>query len=171
MVRVASIKITGLQKLKATLQALEKKSFREEESVVVGFTQNYAVFVHEDLQATHKVGQAKYLEAPARRLQGELGRLISSTYVKTKSLSKSLLVAGLRLQREAQLLVPVDTSALKASAYTAFEKDSIAASTAAFQRSEQVKNAENKSRSKFSKKINALKADMNKAAKRAKKKQ
>ncbi len=35
--------------------------------VIVGYTADYAVYVHEDLQAKHKKGKkAKYLEIPAR---------------------------------------------------------------------------------------------------------
>lgn len=39
--------------------------------VVVGYVADYAVYVHEDLQARHKPGkQAKYLEKPAREKRG-----------------------------------------------------------------------------------------------------
>lgn len=31
-------------------------------SVFIGYTASYAVFVHEDLEAIHKVGEAKFLE-------------------------------------------------------------------------------------------------------------
>lgn len=35
-------------------------------SVIVGFTEEYAVYVHENLEAHHPVGQAKFLEQPLR---------------------------------------------------------------------------------------------------------
>lgn len=34
--------------------------------VVVSYSTDYAVYVHEDLNAKHKIGQAKYLETPYR---------------------------------------------------------------------------------------------------------
>ena len=42
----------------------------------VGYTQNYAVFVHENLTAKHPVGQAKYLEEPARMHRSEMLKLV-----------------------------------------------------------------------------------------------
>ena len=45
--------------------------------VVVGYVADYAVYVHENLQASHKPGkQAKYLEQPAREKKGELIKII-----------------------------------------------------------------------------------------------
>jgi len=45
--------------------------------VVVGYVADYAVYVHEDLQANHKTGkQAKYLEQPAREKKDEIFRII-----------------------------------------------------------------------------------------------
>jgi len=44
----------------------------------VGYTQNYAIFVHEDLEARHAPGKiAKYLERPARENKDEIRRIIS----------------------------------------------------------------------------------------------
>lgn len=45
-------------------------------------------------------------------------------------------MAGLRLQREAQKMTPVDTSALKSSAYTCKEGDHDKVAEAAFAKSE-----------------------------------
>lgn len=71
------------------------------------------------MQAKHpNGGQAKYLEQPARTLQPELRRIIEEAFRKGQPLKTVLLLAGLRLQREAQLLCPVDTGALRASAFT-----------------------------------------------------
>jgi len=38
----------------------------------VGYSADYALFVHEDLQANHPVGQAKFLEAAVRRLKNSV---------------------------------------------------------------------------------------------------
>lgn len=48
-----------------------------EPEVRVGYTQAYAVFVHENLEARHKEGKvAKYLEKPARENRDELVKII-----------------------------------------------------------------------------------------------
>ena len=45
--------------------------------VIVGYTQGYAVYVHENLDAQHKEGkQAKYLEAPVRTNKKEILQII-----------------------------------------------------------------------------------------------
>ncbi len=112
--------ISGTSKAKAELNALIAKSIKSDtEDVIVGFSQNYAIYVHENMEATHEVGGAKYLEKAYKRLAGEIPRLVGGIYKVTRSITKGLLVAGLRVQRDAQKLVPVDTGALKSSAYTA----------------------------------------------------
>lgn len=45
--------------------------------VIVGFTQNYAIYVHENLAARHPVGNAKFLEGPARRRKKEIMEMIT----------------------------------------------------------------------------------------------
>jgi len=62
--------------------------------------------------------KAKYLEQPARELKTELGRIAGKAMENGASMSDGLLLAGLRLQRESQELVPVDTGNLKNSAFT-----------------------------------------------------
>lgn len=44
----------------------------------VGYTQYYAVYVHEGTHMNFKVGQAKFLEEPARLLADELGEIMVS---------------------------------------------------------------------------------------------
>ena len=50
--------------------------------VVVKFTQQYAIYVHEDLWAYHPVGQAKYLEEPYRQLKPRLVYIIAKEAAK-----------------------------------------------------------------------------------------
>jgi len=46
-------------------------------SVRVGYTKNYAIFVHENLEANHAPGKtAKYLERPAREKVREMSEVI-----------------------------------------------------------------------------------------------
>lgn len=136
--------ILGLNKLKKTFDRLEKEASKSNVSVQVGYTQRYALVVHEDLTANHNVGKAKYLEGPARRMQNQLARIVRTVYKKTGNMEQALLVAGLRLQRTSQQEVPVDTSALKASAYTALEKDADSESQKAFNKSERIRKAAGK---------------------------
>lgn len=51
--------------------ALRASAFTEAESgsnpsVIVGFEEEYAIYVHENLEAHHDVGQAKFLEQPLK---------------------------------------------------------------------------------------------------------
>lgn len=91
-------------------------------SVVVGYTQSYALPVHERMDVNHTVGQAKYLEEPFRTMRGELMEMIRGAWRRGLRLGQALLLAGLRLQRASQMLVPVDTGALRASAFTRLEQ-------------------------------------------------
>lgn len=46
--------------------------------VVVGYTQLYAIYVHEDLNATHQPGkEAKFLEKPAKMFARQMGMIIA----------------------------------------------------------------------------------------------
>ena len=48
--------------------------------VTVGYATNYALFVHEDLEARHKPGkQAKYLERPLREKRDRLRQIVLET--------------------------------------------------------------------------------------------
>lgn len=116
------MKIERLDNLLNWLRARAAKIRREKASVVVGYQTNYALYVHENLTNFHPIGQAKYLEQPARTMKGELGQIIREGFKQGLSLTQCLMLAGLRLQRESQKLVPVDTGALKNSAFTRAEK-------------------------------------------------
>lgn len=112
-----------VERLERVVRALEGQRLKKNRpSVIVGYTQRYALPVHENTRAQHAPGkQAKYLETPARYLQGELARIVTQVYRQTGDMERALLVAGLRLQRESQKIVPIDTGALKASAFTRAE--------------------------------------------------
>lgn len=66
-------------------------------------------------------GQAKFLEQPARTLTDVLSEIVAVAMKAKKTMSQALLLAGLRLQRESQKLVPIDTGNLRASAFTRLE--------------------------------------------------
>lgn len=132
-------KVEGLKSVQKALS----KSVREkiglgnnQPSVIVGYTANYALYVHENIEMKGKGlprrgpkakgnywdpqgrAQAKFLEQPARQLKKELAAIIVTAVKRGSSLLMALYLAGLRLQRESMKLVPVDTGNLKASAFT-----------------------------------------------------
>lgn len=115
-------KLQGAQELVRKLRAKAAKA-RTDTNVagVVGFTQSYALYVHENLNAYHPVGQAKFLETPLRQNKDEYFKIIKQAVQRGKTVAQGILLACLRLQRDAQTLCPVDTGALKASAFTRLE--------------------------------------------------
>ena len=107
-------------------------------SVIVGYTAAYALHVHENaqMQANReargvKKRQWKFLEKPARELNnsGELKTVINKAIAGGSSIEDALLLAGLRIQRESQKLVPIDTGNLRASAFTRKESTNNVSST------------------------------------------
>lgn len=116
-------RIEGLEKLVAALRSRATRARKDARvSVAVGYSASYAVFVHENLQARHANGQAKFIEQPARSLAPELGRIAGEAVRRGSTLAQALVLAGLRLQRESQQMVPVDTGNLRASAFTVLEE-------------------------------------------------
>ena len=131
--------ITGISAVRKALRKHgEKLGLVGKPSVIVGYTANYALHVHENIEMKWKglprlpnpphkgnywdgsrsPGQAKFLEQPARELRYEFGRIIFEAMKNGATMLQALYIAGLRLQRESQLLVPVDTGNMKASAFT-----------------------------------------------------
>ena len=103
-------------------------------SVITGYTANYALFVHENIEMKlagqprpknrglywdpQGRGQAKFLEQPARQLAPTLGKVVSDVVRNGGTLLQGLYVAALMIQRASMLLCPVDFSNLKSSAFT-----------------------------------------------------
>lgn len=100
--------------------AVRKKDARafSTASVIVGYSASYAIYVHENLEAHHPTGQAKYLEAPLRNNRQKYHELLVGFIKRGISYVKALFMTGLALQRDSQQLVPVDTGNLKGSAFT-----------------------------------------------------
>lgn len=136
------VKVEGMERLIAKFKHMKAGLPTQKESAATGYTQRYAIYVHEDPIADHAEGKTwKYLELPARQLSGEIALIVVRVYKKTKSLAQALLMGCLRLQRASQEIVPIDTSALKNSAWTALEKDIPTVSAAAFSKSESIRAA------------------------------
>ena len=112
----ARMTVTGDRAVARQLLRLAREA--ADASVAVGFAADYAIYVHENLQAHHPVGQAKFLESAAREGEAQLRSIVESGLKRGLTLKQALLLAGLWLQGEAQRRVPVDTGNLRASAYT-----------------------------------------------------
>ncbi len=115
-------RIEGLSSLQAKLRKMAEESKKGDASVVTGYTAAYAVYVHENLEARHTVGKAKFLEGPARRLSSQIGDIVRGVYEESHDMGKALLSGGLFLQGESQRECPVDKGFLRASAFTEQEK-------------------------------------------------
>ncbi len=132
--------IEGVGKVLAHLKRLARESAKKySSSVTVGFTQHYALPVHEMTWWKHRVGQAKFLEQPFRQFKAELIKLIRRAVLNGATMDQALLIAGLRIQREAQLLTPVDTGALKASAFTTLTRDVEVVAARAYKNAERLR--------------------------------
>jgi hypothetical protein len=69
----------------------------------------------------------KYLEGPARALanDGTLTKIVVTAIKGKKTFLEATLLAGLRIQRDSQLAVPVEYGFLKASAFTRIVSDRV----------------------------------------------
>jgi len=118
---MAKIKLSGVGRLRKVFQDTRRKA--ESSSVAVGYTANYAIYVHEMVNAVFQRpgAQAKFLEKPARELKNRLVKQIEKDLEKGIPMDQALFRAGLVLQRASQDIVPVDTGNLRASAFTRIE--------------------------------------------------
>ena len=134
-------RIDGIDSLLNKLSQRQRDAAKDHDTTIItGFTANYALYVHEKMGMV-LAGQPrrggtgkgfywdpqgtagpKYLEGPAKELKPEFARMVRQMVSNGATLRQALLTVGLRLQREAQLRVPVDTGNLKGSAFTREEK-------------------------------------------------
>lgn len=113
-------RIVGVESVIRNLKKKAEKFGKQNVVGTVGFATKYAIHVHERMDLHHPKGQAKFLEQPFRQLvnDGTLLKMIEEDVKKGIPLAKAIHRACLRIQRDAQKLVPVDTGALRASAFT-----------------------------------------------------
>lgn len=125
-------KVENIESLIAKLKARAAK-YEPEVSVIVGYTSAVALFVHENREAKWKGKPRRsgigvywgpslygpgFLLGPARYLSKELAKIINTALKGGAKVRDALLLAGLRLQRESQKLVPVEHGNLRATAFT-----------------------------------------------------
>ena len=118
---MAKATLKGSEKLRRTFANLSDKA--KKGSVVVGYTANYAISVHEMINASFQRpgAQAKFLEKPFREMKQRLVKQIETDLEAGMPMDQALFRAGLVLQRASQDIVPVDTGNLRASAFTRIE--------------------------------------------------
>lgn len=113
------MKMEGVKRVERVLQRLRIAVGQPTPSVVVGYRGvHYAIYVHEDMEAGHTVGKAHYLTDPAYMLSKPVSEQVGKDVLRGLSFGDALYRGGLRIQRESQLSVPVDTGNLKGSAFT-----------------------------------------------------
>jgi hypothetical protein len=83
----------------------------------IGYTADYAIYVHENLQARHPIGQAKFLEQPMREHKKEIMRIVRQALANRTPLKSAIALGGLYLLGQSKQLVPVDTGHLRQSGY------------------------------------------------------
>lgn len=110
--------------LRSKLKSMAKKyGTTNGVSVVVGYSAEYAIYVHEDLQANHpRGGEAQFLAKAAKAMNSQIPSLVRKYVKNGVHLISALTIIGLKIQRDSQKLVPVDTGNLKGSAKTFKEK-------------------------------------------------
>ena len=112
-------KIKNIDAVKRLIEEKLKDAVKDRDaSVTVGYQTNYAIYVHEVLDSVHPVGQAKFLEQPAREYKNEIARLIREAWLRGANMLSCLMIGGRRLQRESMKLVPIKTGNLKRSCET-----------------------------------------------------
>ena len=113
--------LNNFERLVAKLRDRAAEARKDEGSVVVGYTASYAIYVHENRQARHPVGRAGFLLDVAREIGSDLRKEVEAGMKAGLGLARSLLRAGLLLQRTSQQNCPIDTGNLRASAFTRAE--------------------------------------------------
>lgn len=132
--------IEGLKKVIAAMRAKAAKMKQDADvSVAVGYTSKYALYVHENVEMKWRgltrrsgigvywgpTGEAKFLEGPFRREATKYASIVRNAIMGGKTMAQALLMAGLQLQRDSQMLVPVEYGFLRASAFTRLETPAV----------------------------------------------
>lgn len=117
------IVMDNTKKLVAKLTKLGTKARKDSrEHILVGFKAYYAIYVHENMQAHHPNGQAKFLEVAAKNSKKEIADIVANAMKSGKALGTALSYGGARLLKNARALTPVKTGFLKKSGFYRVEK-------------------------------------------------
>lgn len=89
---------------------------------VVGYSAPYAVFVHEDLEAHHPVGEARFLSRALRAGAPFRRAFLADALRRGRSLYQAVRDWAYVLKRDSQARCPVNTGALRDSAFVEARK-------------------------------------------------
>lgn len=115
-IKTPFVNTVGFDKVFALLEAESLKGQKSATASVV-FPAPYAIYVHENLEAHHSVGQAKFLEVAARRHAGEARQRFLDILRSKRSLDYAVAEAAEIIRYQAVQLAPIDTGFLRESAY------------------------------------------------------
>lgn len=118
MATLGSEMLVTHEKVVAKLRSLKTKAGKDFKATgTVGYTASYAIYVHEDLNVFHPIGQAKFLEIVINRGNLAFARMIGAGMRAGKSFKKCLADVCKRIKEESQALCPVDTGYLRSTAF------------------------------------------------------
>lgn len=116
------ITLVNLDKVRKAIQSRAAALREAKLAMHVGYSAPYAVYVHEDMEASHVIGKAKFLSGPARRMRKQLADIVKEALKKGKTPRAALWESGKVLVAASTAEVPVDTGALKESVYIVVKK-------------------------------------------------
>lgn len=118
------VKIEGSDEIKVKLTRMANAARAETVNrIVCGYSAPYAVYVHENLEAYHSNGQAKFLEQPARERKGDIAAAVVSARRSGQPLEQALMAGAEELRKRSQPLVPVATGFLRDSWFAEVERN------------------------------------------------
>lgn len=108
--------IDGVDKV---IVSIEKMSIKGKKKLTlnIGYEADYAIYVHENLNARHINGRAKFLEKPARMLSKKISDMVKDTLQRKRGLEEGLMKSGNMLLDASKKEVPVDTGNLRDSGF------------------------------------------------------
>jgi hypothetical protein len=109
--------IVEMDELGKNFNNLMARARQDDCEMDVGYSESYALLVHEDLTMPHANGQAKYLEQPMRENEDAVRSLVRDMRGAGIPLKTALEVAGNFILSKSQPLVPVDTGRLRDSGF------------------------------------------------------
>jgi hypothetical protein len=118
------VRVEGGAKTKAEIDKRLAKAQRDRHAEArVGYTADYAVYVHEDLTMSHpNGGEAKFLEKPTRENIQFISAVINRAYAVGQTFAEALLAGARMIEHLSLPLVPVDTGHLRGSSVTRIVK-------------------------------------------------
>ncbi len=132
--------MANVKNLHAVIAALRKRAAArlaggQKVACIIGYTANYALFVHENLEMKLKGqprpsglgvywgpnGTSKFLEGPFRSLAAQTAATVKEELQRGRTLGQALLLAGMPVLRLSQESVPVEYGDLRRSGFIRLE--------------------------------------------------